>query len=191
MSKISFKSRTGKDLFDYMTRGLIDSKLATQWAIQEFVLIDGSPLDIKMIAGLSDEAFILISSRVFPLKDERVFEDNQGIHFGNILIKNKRIHRDFITEMQTDIIRFKNDQIGLLRQCLVTFFETTIEEIEEMPFNLVVRLINKVNTFLDELSNTGDEFEITNIWSNSTGVASGGELGNLLPSSDSILKEAK
>lgn len=180
MSKVTFLPRSGKDLFNFMERCLIDTKTATYWAIEEFTLIDGKPLSVIDVANLSDVAYLMISSKIFPMNDTRVTEDNQGVHFDNICIKSKRIHRDFITELQTNIQKYGKNQTGLLKNCLITFYEISIEELEKMPFQVAAYLINKVNFFLSELATPKDELNINDIWVNESGKLASGKLDNLV-----------
>lgn len=164
MAKITFKARTGKDLFEYLKRSITDQKLATYWAIEEYVFIDGDSLTVNDIVRLSDTAYLMITSKLFPMQDARVTEDNQGIHFDDILIKSKKISRDFVTEFQTQNVSFSNNHVGLLRSCLGTFFEITDNQIDELPYQVVAFMINKVNFFLDQLTTVTDEFSIDDVW---------------------------
>lgn len=180
MAKITFKKRTGKDLFEFMERAILDSKLATNWAIEEFTLIDGLPIDLVQITKLNDQAYLMISSKVFPMKDPRISEDNQGIHFEEITIRSKPIHRDFITQLQTQTAKYANNHTGLLKHYITVFFDINIQEAEKMPFQLVAFLISKISFFLESLTDGRDEFELDEIWADDTGNTTDGKLASMV-----------
>jgi hypothetical protein len=166
MSTIKIKDRTGKDLLEYMNRGMIDTKLATIWAIENFVLIDGKPVDALDIQKLNDRAYLLITSKLFPMNvDAIVTEDNEGVHYKEFTIKTKQIHRDFITQIQTEYQKKSNsNKIELIKTVLVKFYDTSIKDIESLPYVLVAYMINKANFFLAELTSDRSEFSIDDVW---------------------------
>ena len=179
MAKITFKPRNGSDLFLFMERSIIDTKLAMLWAIEEFVTIDDKPLDVVAISNLSDRAYLMISSKIFPMNDPRIIEDNEGVKFENYLVKTKKLHRDFITQLQTKVSK-NNDQIKLLKECLIIFYDCSMNDIEKMPFQLVAFLVEKINFFLSELTVITDEFELTDIWIDDTGNTTARELDTVV-----------
>lgn len=176
MAKITFKPRTGKDLLEFLKRSLVDSKLAIYWAVEEYVLIDDKELSVLDVAKLSDTAYLMITSKLFPMQDARVTEDNQGVHYKGITIKCKKISRDFITEFQTKNTNYINNQTGLLRSCITTFFEISDNQIDELPYQVVAFMINKINFFLDELTTVTDEFSIDDIWNSPPASVTSGQL---------------
>ena len=164
MARVKIKHRTGKDLFEFMQRSLIDTKLANDWALEEYVTINDHPLNAEKIASMNSTLYIQLVSKVFSLSAPALVENNIGIQYGDILIKTKPLHRDFVTELQTFTQRNKNNNVALLKYCLVKFFDISIVEIEQLPYQLVGGMITKVNFFLESLSTTESEFDIDDSW---------------------------
>lgn len=192
MSKIKLIERKGKHLFEYMTRGLTDLKLANLWAMENFVLVDDKHLDTVEIARMNDRAYLMISAKIFPMIDESVTEDNIGVHFKGVTVKNRRIHRDFITQLQTEASKNINkSKVEVIKSSLLIFFDTTVKELDEMPFQLVAFLINKSNFFLTEFTTPRDEFDINDVWDTDPRVTTDDKLVGMVSENEQISEENK
>lgn len=167
MANVTIKPRTGKNLFDYMVRALISTKEANNWALEEFVLIDGEQLDIQKIARLSDKAYLMLTNKVFAMDAPAsgIQENNIEITYKKVRIKKKKLSRDFVTEMQTFQQTKKRDTVTLLKYCITKFYDVSLEELEGLPYIVTSHLINNINFFLNSLSDTRDDFELDDIWS--------------------------
>lgn len=178
--RVKFLARNGKDLFEYMRRAQLDTNLANNWALENFVVIDGKKLDVTDIVKLTDVAYLTITSKVFSFDDPKIEANNEGIKYENILVKPKKVKRDFITELQTTLTNTKNDNVAMMKKSVTSMYDVTVDELEKMPFQLVGFLINRVNFFLQSLTTPTDEFTIDDVWNNDTEKIDDGSLGNLV-----------
>lgn len=163
MATVRFLTRTGKDLFEFMRRAEINSNVAMQWALETFVTIDGRRLEITDIARLPNKAYIQITSKVFAFDDPEITANNEGVSYKDLLIRNKEVSRNFVTEIQTTLTTSKGDSTAMMKKCITTMYDVTIEEIEKMPYQLVAFLVQKINYYLSQLTTASDEFEIDDI----------------------------
>jgi hypothetical protein len=163
--KVLIKNRTGKDFFEYMNRCTIDIKLANDWALEEFVTIDGKPMNIDQISKLKTIPYLKLTSAVFSTDvPPALMELETGdVVWNDIEIKSKSISRDFITELQTYRNKSKNN-IDVLKFCLNKFYD--ISNIETYSYELTAFLIGKINHFLTPVTTTENQFDIDDTWFN-------------------------
>lgn len=187
MANISYKKRTGKDLFEFMKMSIMDSKSATNAAMQKYVLVDGEPLTLEQLSLLTGEAYIIISTKIFPMNfdnDDIIFEDNEGIHWKEIIITRKDIKRNFIDKVQTD----NKNHIKIMKQCISNFYDIDISYLEEESFELAAFLVSKVNFFLSKITSSDDNYELSNLWIRPPGKITDGKLDSMVPDSGEIAK---
>ena len=180
MATVRFLERTGKDLFEFMRRAEINSNVAMQWALETFVTIDGKRLDVTDIAKLSNRSYIQITSKIFSFDDPEIIANNEGIKYKNHLIRSKEVSRNFITELQTSSANSKNDGVVMMKKCITSMYDVTIEEIEKMPYQLVAFLVQKITFYLTSLTTASDQFEIDDFGDLPPASVADGELGSLL-----------
>ena len=184
MTKISYKKRTGKDLFDYMASSIVEPKTAMDSIFQKFVLIDNKSVTLRDLVNINDEAYLIISNSIFGMniQDDIVYEDNEGVHWKNIIIKKKQIKRDFITQMQTS--KGNSTHIEILKKVITSLFDVDIKFINKESYELAAYLVGKSNNFLNEITTNREQFELANIWREDTKKTTGGELGSVVRESN-------
>ena len=168
MSRVVIKERTGKHLFEYMVRAMISTKEANNWALEEFVYIDNQSLDVTKISQLTDRAYLTLTSRVFASETPAYIQENNiEIKVKDYVIPKKKLSRDFVTEMQAYQQQKRGDTVALLKYCITKFYDVSLEELEAKPYYIASYLVNKINFFLEGLSNTQNEFDIDDVWTQS------------------------
>lgn len=172
MPRITFKPRLGKDFFEFTERALVNQDLATEWALTNFVLIDGKPLEVEDIYKISDRYFVQLSNTVFSVQtpENVIIESDGSIIYQEsnrlLTVKAKQIKRNTLTRMQTNISKKNIKKTDVLKESLTSFFEVNSEEIMRLPYQLVAVMSNQANDFLRQLSEPKDEFEFTDdFWS--------------------------
>lgn len=165
MSKIVFLPRTGKDFFNYIEMSEENKRIADDWAIEYFCLIDGKKLNIEDISKLSARAYLQISSKIFASKNTQITE--LGLEVGDITIPFKPLHRDFIAQMQTQVSKNKGT-VALLKYCIVNFFDISIDKLMTMPYEVACGTVSEINNFLTSLATSQDEFDIDDVWNSTT-----------------------
>jgi hypothetical protein len=164
MPKINIKPRTGKDFFEFTQRTIINTKLAQEWAIEQFVLIDDRPITIEEISRLKTDIYIKLTSSIFTNNITPASEDNTGIEIEGNYIKIKRLSRDFVAELQAVIKIANGNTLKIMKYCLTEFYDISVSELENMPYQVAAYLFNKINFFLGELSEFNDEFYIDELF---------------------------
>lgn len=157
MARITYKPRNGKDLIEFNKRQLIDSRLANDWAIETFTLIDNEPIDISDICKLTDKAYLMISSKIFCQNDVGIVDENGIITYENWEIQEYEIDKNLITYLQTSD---RKDSINLLIKIMLKVYNIDLTTIEKLPYNLVSYMMQKITNFLSELTRPTNEFII-------------------------------
>lgn len=168
MAKISFKERTGKDLFDFLQAVSVDPKTAKIWALENFVLINDKPITIENISKLKNDVYIVLTEKVFSVVNNMISENNTGIEYKNFHIKRKLISRDIITELQAMSQNNKNDHTTLAKNFIVKFFDTTLSEMEVMPYEIVGYMFQQCNEFFDKITKFENEFYLDELYTTDT-----------------------
>lgn len=164
MAKVTIKPRTGKDFFDYTQRVVINAKLAQDWAIEEFVLIDGEPITIEQISRLSAQVYLKLSGSIFSNNITPASENNKEIEIEGNIIKCKKLSRDFVTELQGVTKNANGNTLKIMKFCLEEFYYVGFSELEKMPYQVVAYLMNKINFFLSQLTESRDEFHLDDLY---------------------------
>lgn len=157
MARITYKPRNGKDFIEFTKRQMIDSRLATDWAIETFALIDDAPIDITDICKLTDKAYLMISSKIFCQNDVGIVDENGLISYEDWEIEELEIDKNIITYLQTSD---RKDSINLLIKIMLKVYKTDLTTIEKLPYNLVSYMMQKLTNFLSELTRPTDNFII-------------------------------
>lgn len=182
MANITLKKRTGKDFFEFTERSLVNEELATLWSIETFVLVDGQPLESEDVFRLSDRVYIMLSNTVFSLQTPdyiSILESGEVVYSKGdklISIKPKEIKRDTITKIQTTMSKKNVRKTDILKEALPFFYEVSIEELLNLPYEITAALVNQANFFLSELSQPKDEFVVADelLFKTSEKTSSGG-----------------
>lgn len=164
MAKITIKPRTGKDFFNFNQRVLINAKLAQDWAIEEFVLVNEKPITAEQISRIPTEIYLKLNSSIFSLNNTPASEEIDHIEIMGYRIQKKRISRDFISELQAVTKSANGNSLKIMKFCLTEFFDITIDELEKMPYQVVGYLLSKINFFLNTITESSDEFYIDDIF---------------------------
>lgn len=157
MATITYKPRYGKDFIEFNKRQLLDSRLATDWAIEAFALIDNEPINISDICKLTDKAYLMISSKIFCQNDVGIVDENGLITYDEWTIKESEVDKNLITYIQTTD---KSDYVNLLIKIICKIYNIDLITIEKMPYNLVSYMMQKITNFLSELAKPRDSFDI-------------------------------
>lgn len=169
MAKISFKERTGKDLFDFLQAVSVDPKTAKIWALENFVLINDKPITIENISKLKNDVYIVLTEKVFSIaNNSMISENNTGIEYKNFHIKRKLISRDIITELQAMSQNNKSNPTNLAKSFIVKFFDTTLAEMEVMPYEIVGYMFQQCNEFFDKITKFENEFYLDDLYTSDT-----------------------
>ena len=157
MATITFKPRCGKDFIEFSKRQMIDSRLATDWAIETFAFIDDEPIDIVDICKLTDKAYLMISSKIFCQNDVGIVDENGLISYEDWKIEELEIDKNIITYLQT---ADRTDSVNLLINVMLKVYKIDLATIEDLPYNLVSYMMQKITNFLSELTRPTDNFII-------------------------------
>lgn len=168
MPKITIKPRNGKDFFNFNQRVLVNTKLAQDWAIEEFVLVDEKPITTEQITKLSTESYIKLNSSIFSLNVTPASETMSNIEVMGYTIDKKRLSRDFISELQAVTKSANGNSLKIMKFCLTEFYDVEISELEAMPYQVVGVLLSKVNFFLSSVTEPTDEFYIDDLLNTDT-----------------------
>lgn len=175
MPKVTFKERTGSHLFEFMSRSIVDIQLAQNWALVNFVLIDGQPIENKDLGKIKPIDIFRLSNSVFGsdykyiknIQDiEVIFDPENLTKYPTLKVPYREITRDFITEIQTFNTQRQGkkinpkDNIDLMKKCILKMFDTDLETLENYHYSLPMFLVERVSYFLSEYSRPSDEFEI-------------------------------
>lgn len=166
--KVTIKPRTGRDFFDYTERSLINAKLAEQWAIEEFVLIDGEAVTSEQIAKMKAGVYLKLANSIFNTNVTPASETPDGFEFEDFTIKSKKISRNFLIELQTYTKSSGNNVVKIMKFCIDKFYDIDFLELEKMPYQVALIMFNKINFFLSELSTSRDEFYIDELFDSDT-----------------------
>jgi hypothetical protein len=157
MAVIVYKPRYGRDLIEYSRRQLLDPTLATNWAIETFVMVNDEPLDIVAISKLTNKAYLMISSKIFCQNDAGISDNNNVITYGDWVIHESEIDKNLITYLQTSN---KTDSIDLMIKLILKIYNIDLPYLETLPYNLVSYMMQKLNNFLSQLTEPRDSFDI-------------------------------
>jgi hypothetical protein len=164
MAIVKILPRLGKDFTNYLKRSGIDQRNADLWAIENYVLINGKKLSVEDILKISDKSYLMIAAKIFPMQGLIVEtdEDDNIITDAGVTIRAKEIHRDFITKLQTETSKSK-DNVSLMLSMVGYFYDVSITEIEELDYKYLAFMMEKMNFFLAELTTPRDEFDIDDL----------------------------
>ena len=157
MPTITYKPRYGKDFIEFNRRQMIDSRLAIDWALESFVLIDEEPLEFEDITKLTDKAYLMISSKIFCQNDIGIVDENGIISYEDWEIQEYEIDKNLITYLQTSD---RKDSVNLLLKVMLKIYNIDLPSLEKLPYNLVSYMMQKITNFLSELTQPRDSFVI-------------------------------
>lgn len=160
MAVIKFVDRKGKDLFQFMLLAVQDESRANEWAATNYVLIDGSPLELQQYLKLNPVYRDKIIGSIFNMKTSDNYEsDDTGIiYYDDIAdktytIAKRKVKHSLLVEIQTifqNTNSNKRKYIYAMKEALTRMFDVTIAELDEYPYPLVAGMVTELNFFLTE-----------------------------------------
>jgi hypothetical protein len=170
MPKVHIKSRLGKDFFTYLEISEENKDRGNEWALTEFVEIDGAPLELTDMVKLSGEQLSILKGRVFSLQSKDVKQTDTLLIYSNgvnLTIKKKEISHDMIEKMQTKILRLQEKgnvtSAETLKVFIPMFYDISIKELDEYPYQITAFMFNKINSFFSKSAQAIDDFELEDL----------------------------
>ena len=181
MAKITFKDRTGDDLFAYMKVSLVNSEAANRMSLNTFCMSGNqTPLTMEQITNIQNKSpllYLQLCNSVFSIDNASIDEDEEKIKFtfganAYLEVIKKKIDNSTLQQIQIQKDKIKKGkEVELLQNLIYVFFEISPSILLLSDYCVAMRLCNDVNLFLATATEVRDDFDIDDELLKTSGVS--------------------